>query len=217
MSVKSYQYAFGAGETKQYRGGDYFTLADSSSDVTLEIFSPRGTSLGKLENIGAGFWMRMPEENGVLGRIDVTSASAQTINVIVGNGEFGVNKTTTNINGGNLDSHTSGSFYSAKPATTAIQTVETPAANVNGIRINNVTLIRGSGDGSGGFSSKTSAPSSATDVTARMIMLYSHSASNGLQAFNSGSFPFIIPAGEGLYFGVSLASCLTGSISYEVL
>lgn len=216
MSIKSFQYTFTAAETKTYRGGDFFAIEELTDEVDVELFDNTGNSLGKVENVGAGFWIKLPKDNNgdaLISRIDVTSASAQTVNVIAGFGEFGTNKTSTAITGGILDPETL--VTSSRATITNGNTiVVTPAANTNGVRIDGFT-VQHLQTGYTILMSKTSAPSSALDLSARQLAVAQWST--GYSNHNSVKLPIIVPAGEGIYLRASVANQSTTGLEYEVL
>lgn len=218
MTVKSYQYTFGAGDSKQYRGGGFFTIEQLTDEVDVELFTPRGTSLGLMENIGAGFWIRIPEENGIFGYAEVTSATAQTINVIAGDGEFGVNKTSTSITGGTLDPHTPDSSYYDSTNTATLQTIVTPAANVSGVIIHHAHINYSSSvSGVSRLMYKSSAPTGFDDATAATIAISNLNTTTAQVEQSERDTPIIVPAGNGIYHQNSTTLAVRTSVLYTVL
>ena len=211
MGLRSFQDSFGAGDIKQYSCGGYFTIAASSNEVDIELFSQRGNSKGVIENVAAGFWF----EDEDITHVQVTSASAQTIEVISGAGKVGINKTTTSINGGTLDPSTLSTHYGYHVGT-ALQTIVTPAANVNGVRVDSITKSYLQSYGTLSVMTKTSAPADYKDITARHLFSWYSNAVDG-NLVDKADFPLIIPAGEGLYTVSDIINNGTVLIEYEIL
>lgn len=193
MGMRSFSHSFGAGDIKEFRCGGYFTIASASDEVDIEIFESRGNSIGVLQNVGAGFWLKDKDVD----YIKVTSASAQTVNIISGSSDVGVNKTTTSINGGTLDPQTLDTSYLGT-FTASLDTIVTPAANVAGIRIDgvNFTYIAGT-NGFGRIMFKTSAPSGMNDGSG--LLYVSNYYTQTRFDVDKIECPIIIPAGNGLY------------------
>lgn len=207
MGLRSFQDSFGAGDIKQYSCGGYFTIAASSDEVDIELFSQRGNSKGVIQNVAAGFWF----EDEDITHVQVTSASAQTIEVISGAGKVGINKTTTSINGGELDFNTHDvDTYLNGAVDTTLVTIITPAANTGGIVVYGAHSVSNTAGHIGRFMYKTSAPSSATD--GKTIHM-----STTISPICNITMPFIIPAGNGLYLQGLHAQCGLYSINYKVL
>lgn len=216
--LRSYQITLSAGVAVPFTGGKYFTIEESTADVDVAFLDNSGQQIGVAENVASGFWCEVP----AFGSVQITSASAQTISVIIGGGSdsapirFGVNKTTTSINGGIMSPRelVTGYFYQAAVAT--LQTVVTPAANTAGVRIDSAVMHSASGFGR--IMAKTSAPSSVTDTAARTIAQYTSMGASNVQAESRYTGDSILlPAGEGLYHQVNGAYQNYVSINYEVL
>jgi len=79
---------FSAAGSKQVPGGDYIFIEGLTDVVTLE-FIRHGTQAVKLENIDSGFYTSIP---GGFDYVKITSATAQTVKVIVLIGEAGYNR-----------------------------------------------------------------------------------------------------------------------------
>lgn len=100
------------------------------------------------------------------------------------------------------------------PSGTTLQTLVTPAANTNGIRVDADGVVVTGSTGQCRFMAKTSAPASIGDMSARTINWYHITTS--ARTGGSPQYPFIIPAGEGLYFQAD-ATSIQATIDYEVL
>lgn len=220
MSIRSYRDTFTAGVKKQYRGGSFFNIAELTDEVTVRLFSNMGNTIAVLENIGAGFWIKL--DNGTdserIGSVEIESATAQTIDVIIGDGEFGANKTSTTITGGRLDAALLRTTeYKRTSISTALNTVVTPAANTNGIII--TSALAGVAGGETRIMAKTSAPASLEDG----VLIYAHYSSSSGTYYQEivspvVTLPIQIPAGFGLYEQSSSAIITSYvQISYEVL
>lgn len=218
--INTFSDSFSAGETKTYTGGRFFLLFSVTDEVDIEFFTPEGTSLGVAVGMTSGFNVDMLEPTSKqFGFCKITSATVQTIKVIIGDSRAQIFKTSTEINGGNLDPWTLGaSKYERYSASTAVNTIVTPAANVNGIEL--ITALCGSnaatayngGECRSTLMAKTSAPSGITDTTAHRILF----SNNGIT--DSIRHPIIIPAGMGLY-EVSDHASIKGlvSVTYNTL
>lgn len=207
--IRSFQYTFTAAQTKVYAGGGYLSIEELTNDVDLEFFDQHNNSLGVVQNIGAGFWVDLTN----FGKVHITSATAQTVNVLIGTGSFGVNKTSTTITGGTLTAETLETHYGGIIGTSLV-TIATPAANTAGIKIHDIKLNAGAA-GYCQVMSKTSAPATWNDVTARSLAFYESDAVGKI--FNRMSTKIIVPAGEGLYAQGTAASVANCHIEYEIL
>lgn len=104
----------------------------------------------------------------------------------------------------------SGVGYFGAINTTALQTIVAPAANTGGVVVRGIQMLISSNHTR--VMTKASAPASINDATAKTLALCSFSVST----FNSGAFPYTIPAGEGIYIISAGTNSLVG-INYEVL
>jgi len=98
---------------------------------------------------------------------------------------------------------------------TNLITIVAPSSNVNGIRIDSVVAI-GNATGVGHILSKSSAPTSYWDFTARYIASMQYVV-GAYQDINTCQFPAVLPAGEGLYAFASSANFGEFSVEYEIL
>lgn len=214
MSIRSHQLSYSAGETKSFIGGGFFTIEQVTDEVELTIKDPHGNVVGEIENIGAGFWINLEDKN--IGSIDVISATAQTINIIIGSGEFGVNKTTTVIGGGTLDPETLVT-QSDSLTTTTVDTIITPATNINGVKIHNINMKVNNNAGVTTVLSKTSAPVTYYDASARSLFYCYFNSTVYMAIIDKANFPIIVPAGEGIYTFATVVDNARVSIDYEIL
>jgi len=211
MSIKSYQYTFGAGDTRQYIGGGFFTIEQVTDEITLNIKDPRGNSIGIVENIGAGFWINLDDKE--IGSIDIYSATTQTINVIIGAGEFGVNKTSSTITGGKLDPNTLSSSYWNSNILSSVITILSPASNVNGVIVLS-SWLSFVGFGQARIMAKTSAPTGVNDTSANTLCHLS--AASTLLENASNTEPTFLPAGYGIYANKNTTNAGEFVVEYEI-
>lgn len=115
-----------------------------------------------------------------------------------------------------LTPQTYAASYYRFSASNALNTVVTPAANLNGIRIDAAWMANSSNYGQA-ILAKSSAPSSYADTTADPLLVkFSGSATEGLVILPA--CPLIIPAGLGLYEKCNSAGATSAAgIIYEVL
>lgn len=215
--MRSYQDTFSIAGSKQYRGGRFFLLESVTNEVDIEFFSPQGSPIGKVLGMTSGFNIDMLDvETGQFGFCEVTSSVAQTIKVVIGNQKASVFKTSSEISGGQLTPRTLVTHYGGVVTNTVV-TVITPAANVNGVRIDGINVIKYDIHSQFSVLSKTSAPTTWDDVSARKLFNALFTTSSNIGSVDKLDFPFIIPAGEGLYTMASAAVAGSVSINYEVL
>jgi len=212
MSIRSFQFTFDGSNKTVLRGGDYFTIEESTADLDVRIKDARGNEIGFVQNVAAGFWIEVPD----MGYLEVESATAQTASFIVGSGKFGVNKTTTSINGGQLTPRTLLTHYGSVVGSSLL-TIVTPAANTDGIRIDNITNLPNSSSTWFTVMAKTFAPTAYNDTSARFLYAHTLAASSSAILVDKIEMPVIIPAGEGLYAQGSAANSGNLTIAYEVL
>lgn len=98
---------------------------------------------------------------------------------------------------------------------TTLETIVTPAANTNGIRVDNIQIAN-SNSGKLRVMSKTSAPGSQSDTAARTLLFLGIDTATGLAYMTSAPLPIIVPAGEGLYSWANVTG-FPPSVEYEVL
>jgi len=123
---------------------------------------------------------------------------------------------SVDVNGGALDTPVLSDGYYVSLASIALQTLVTPASNINGIRVL----------GAGGFSdgaywrymAKTIAPTGADDPLALTIAFGAADVTAPLGNFSSTSvLPAVIPPGYGLYLQHGSLQNVRSWINYEVL
>ncbi len=220
--VRSFEYTFSAGESKDFGGGLFFNLAAATNPVDIELIGITGESYGTMQDIPAGFWMDLPlnEDTGraLIGKIKVTSASAQNVTLIVGFGRFGSNKTSTQIEGGTLTPVSIGSTaYYRNSSSAALNTIVAPASNTNGIKITSVGL-KSNGTGIN-VMVKESAPTSYSDGRSVIYQDRAGSSAN-YNALSTAivAMPILVPAGVGLYEQCQSSGTPSAVfLSYEVL
>jgi len=210
-NLDSLQYSFTAGQTHVYRGGNYISIASLVDEIEIEFFK-KGSSLGKVGNIGAGFYANISKFD----LIKITSATAQTVNVIVGTGEFGVNKTSTVITGGLLDYPVLGDGFYLSSALAGLTTVVPPASNTKGIIVY-FCGINISGSAKGRFMFKETAPTSIDDPDAQTlgVVVTSGTAPYG-NDFSGVNGELIVPPGKGIYFQKDTAIQSTCFIEFDI-
>lgn len=99
---------------------------------------------------------------------------------------------------------------------TTLQTIVAPAANTNGVRIDFAAVeFQNSNSGNGRFMHKSSAPSGITDSGA--VTILGACMDTGERGRNLRDGPFLVPAGEGIYFQQSITETAFHSLVHEVL
>ena len=235
--MKTFSYSFSAGETKVFPGGVHLELLSCPDTVQINYYQG-GVELNERANgVSSGYFFTMPrvmvpivnpatqltELHDTLGRfekVEIYSATAQTIVVGITQGDGGQRSTATQLIAGNAEigytrPRTLTTAYHAL-CTNSFTTIFTPAANTNGARIDTISF-RGLTSGSFALLSKSSTPSSISDTSARVIA-FGKQAATGSPGFQTpASNNIIVPAGEGLYHIADAASLGYLGLNYELL
>ena len=102
--VKTFTYAIGAGATKTLPGGRYLYLLKADAAVDVEFFDENGQPLGKAEGVLGGFELGInPKDLGFtsalvgFGKVQITSATAQTVEVAVARQKVSYNRISGTI------------------------------------------------------------------------------------------------------------------------
>lgn len=240
--MKTYSLTFTAGESKQLPSGVHLELITSTDSVDITYRKNQTDLNEKATNVSAGYFFTMPrisrpvydeehkivtgfrDEFDTFDLVEIYSATAQTVVIGITQGDGGSRSTATNLTGGTIDlisaitpQSIANTAYVRSSATSAINTVVTPAANTNGVLITSV-----------GFNSvsehirvmtKSATPSTWDDGVMIAYMDVSASSSNyGSIGVGEFTMPIIIPAGLGVYEAASSGSNSTRTmIAYEVL
>lgn len=233
--MKTYSHTFTAGETITLPGGVHFEILSGTDSLDVTYFARDGQPLDEVaEGVPAGYYYTAPREQELVLRggrqfiverangfatAQVYSATAQTVLIGITRGDGGARSTATNITSGRLTPKTLVTSYFAGVTSTLV-TIVTPAANSNGVRIDGITWSVDSSTLSvrSHLLSKTSAPASYNDKSARLLSAFFwDNSATALLHTSQREFPFIVPAGEGLYTQASAANGGSIGIDYEVL
>lgn len=216
--MKTFSYSFGAGETKQFPSGKFFILITAGDNVNVTYKKHNTTLDESAQGVQSGYFFEAPDGFDL---VEIYSATAQTVKVAISKGgSGGFNISSTVLTGGVIDEvkptilgETSYNRYSAS---SAMNTIVTPAANINGIRLTSVTLY----NAVSAFSSllfKTSAPTGFNDGNV-IGYSYAYEAGGVQRSHILTVMPVVIPAGYGLYEGSNSASNITAvSLTYDLL
>lgn len=99
--MKTFQYTFGAGETKVFPGGKFFILISAAAGVDVDYLR-NGTSVNEnAEGVVSGYYYESPNE---FTSVRVTSGTAQTVTLAISRGTGGYNVSANVLAGGSLDS-----------------------------------------------------------------------------------------------------------------
>lgn len=109
------------------------------------------------------------------------------------------------------------SYYVVLAASTLV-TILSPAANINGVRIDYAYLLMSSSLGNScRLTCKSSAPIIYDDQNAATILIGTLNSTSGHVANGERQVPFLVPAGMGIYVQASDVPIVRVSLSYEVL
>ncbi len=218
MSTK--EKTISAGDPLIVGGGNSFYIHDvSGDDVTVNI-KRNGQTIHTAEDVQEGwefFGVPLTGQDRVFTSVEISCATANTIKVETSSERTRLNRSTGSVDIANTPSIQQvinpptpdelAEQYFSSLATVALQTIVTPAANVNGVIIHGVGIWVSVAD-AGRFMAKNSAPLSWDDTDANTIALAT-SASVNPYGVNLSKLTEtkIIPAGMGVYLQYS------GSIS----
>ncbi len=203
MLGKIYSYAFSAGATKTLPGGVYLRVLTADAAVTLTFYDESGQALGDWVGVLGGFGIdatyfseKVGKTVARFGRVDVYSATAQTVDIAVSRVPVDYDRSAGSVSVTNAPTITPFSLatcYVRNSASAALGTIVAPASNVNGIRFLRA-VISVAGAENVRIMAKSSAPAGWADATANTLLA-------GCEAAGSivTDNPILIPAGLGLY------------------
>ncbi len=210
--MKTFDLTFAAGETKTLPSGVFLALALTVSPVNIKYFV-RGVNINEnAVNVESGYFYETLDDG--FDTVQITSQLAQTIKVGISSGRGGFNIiTSTKIISGSLTPDTLNGKYFRESASSFLNTIVTPAANVNGIKVINAG-VSGNFKSYSSIMAKTSAPSGTTDLNAhRILSVFGLDAQNVVAQLQR---PVLIPVGYGLYEQQSGSLINQAYINYEL-
>jgi len=218
---------FAAGETKHFaKGGAYFEIIDSLAGVDVTFYDDVGGGQidkvnGALSGVFLGFGF---------GGFDITSATAQTVQVLIcARGEKGGSRrqpgNVTVIDKVGAAVQTQGAASTAVTAFTATQ-ILAPATNINGVIVRGLAaevLAGATGNSDCMIIAAPAAPAGAANVLGNNILTLARVVDSAQvrTVFNAWDMRKQIPAGWGIFHcavnGVAAAAANACRISFEVL
>jgi len=219
--MKTFNYTFNAGETKQYPSGKFFILITAGDDVNVTYKRNNGEIDESAVGVQSGYYVELDDGFDL---VEVYSATAQTVKIAISkSGSGGFNISSTVLTGGVIDT-----IKNVTPVTlttharsvsyvgTTLQTIVTPASNINGIRIDNLGFILLNIAGVANIISKSSAPINYSDANANILATCNVTGTYAGMVDKINT-PIILPVGVGLYMMANIDNVATAHIDYEIL
>ncbi len=211
-------------DTKTLPPGRSFVVLSSSTVMTGSVFRG-GQKFASISRINQGDLYRVRPSAEEFDKIELNSAGAQTVIVLVSDGNFETGTLIGSVSVNNtptiaavtaaLTPPSLVTGYYRKSITSALQTIITPAQNTAGIRVHYCMLGATVTEGRARIMAKTSAPASLDDTTANTL-LYAYPNAGCYTA--QQSFSILLPAGMGLYeISSNTANDSYCAIDYELL
>lgn len=231
FKVKNYTIPAGSNKPIMFPSRFFFLLeSESAVDIT---FVKNHSAVGEVDEVLQGFSHGPTSDlfDGV--KISSTDGSAQTVKVCMGTDPTDYRRIVGSVvlTGGSiatvgsitdpvavsgitplsLDGY---SYFGVTSATTAVGTLVTPAANVNGVEIASISLLQTGG--SVRLSKKTTAVAGWFD--GEVLAMWEHTSANGRHGQSDIVLPHIVPAGYGLYESSNTAATSHNThVNFKVL
>lgn len=207
--------------------GRHFSLLTTEEPVNITVKRSH-SRLEEYKNVQAPIYAEFDLDFDVI-EIESVSGAAQTVSFGVtsaniknprSQGDVNITNTPSIIAaGGTLDALTfPATFYKRVGSQTTLNTIVTPAENVNGVKIYSGYCSMYLSGSRGFIAYKTSAPSNIDDSSAAILFgVHSGTSVNNGGELNATVMPFIVPAGHGIYEQANDSTQSIGALVYKIL
>lgn len=188
----------------------FLILSDNGTNVDIDVLTVFSSTYTPIKGVGAGFGLESLDEDPIK-NLRITSSVSQTLKIYMGGvkatynrlgGTVSVSGTVNTKETGSALTNTYKAAASNLLAANGVDTIFTPAANVNGAIIQSLEFISGNATSSqlGGYYVRATAPTAANDSGAILSFRGFATFGSSNRFFGSKDTPITIGAGLGLYF-----------------
>lgn len=222
-------YAVGALGTVHLSGGTCVAILSTSVGAVNVTVWKGGTKLAKFTGVQGGLNWTSRDRAGDLEPFDLVeiySTDAQNVIAFTGFGDVAYTRSQGDVTVTNAPNITTVALVSAvtpkslsvgyyrESATAALGTIVAPASNTAGVEVYAAFVMHGTNGQTCRVMAKTTAPANALDATANTLA----TALAGYSVIGSSGFPFLLPAGMGLYEQSSGAAANSlVAVNYRIL